>query len=181
MNFRRKSGITASLALVVYFLLWTNILVGFSEEPPLTRFEFIQAHMGTLFRIVCYTRNTATAELASNAAFDRIAELDHIMSDYSPTSELTLLCQQAGGPPTRVSEELFYVLSRSQEMARLSEGAFDITVGPVVRLWRRARRRRELPDPARLTQALELVGFDKLRLDQESRSIQLLKNGMVLD
>lgn len=179
-NVRRKSSLTTSLALVVYFL-WTNIPGGFSQGPLLTRFEFAQAHMGTWFRIICYTRDTATAKLATNAAFERIAELDHIMSDYSPTSELTLLCQQAGGPPIRVSEELFYVLSRAQEIARISEGAFDVTVGPVVRLWRRARRRQELPDPARLASALQLVGFDKLQLNEKFRTIELLKKGMVLD
>ncbi|PYV39614.1 MAG: FAD:protein FMN transferase [Acidobacteria bacterium] len=163
------------------YFLWANIPASLSQELLLTRFEFTQPHMGTLFRIVCYARDTTTAERASNAAFDRIAGLDHIMSDYSPTSELTLLCQQAGGPPTKVSEDLFCVLSGSQETARLSEGAFDVTVGPLVRLWRRARRTRELPDPARLAQALELVGVDKLRLDEKSRTVQLLRKGMALD
>ena len=180
VNVWRKSSLTASLTLLSYFL-WANIVLGLRQEPLLTRFEFTQPHMGTLFRIVCYARDAVAAERASSAAFDRIAELDHIMSDYSPNSELTLLCQQSGGPPTKVSEDLFYVLSRSQKMARLSEGAFDVTVGPLVRLWRRARRRQELPDPTRLAQALELVGVDKLRLDEKSRTVQLLRKGMVLD
>jgi thiamine biosynthesis lipoprotein len=103
------------------------------------------------------------------------------MSDYRETSELMALCQQAGGPPVSVSEDLFRILSRSQELARLTGGAFDVTVGPVARLWRRARRTGELPDPQRLARARELVGDDKLHLDEKTRSVRLEKSGMLLD
>jgi len=137
--------------------------------------------MGTLCRIVCYAEDSATARLAANAAFSRIAELDNIMSDYSPASELTGLSQQAGGSPQKVSPDLFYVLCKAQELARMTDGAFDVTVGPVVKLWRRARRRRELPDPERLSQALSSVGFGKLQLDPARRSARLAEPGMVLD
>jgi thiamine biosynthesis lipoprotein len=152
-----------------------------SQENSLQRFEFTQPHMGTLFKIVFYASNAPSALRASQAAFDRIAELDRIMSDYQPSSELMQVSQQAGGPPARISDDLYRVLSAAQEIAQRSEGAFDITVGPVVRLWRRARRQHELPDPTRLAQALELVGYGKLRLDVRARTAQLLKPGMLLD
>ncbi len=147
----------------------------------LRRFEYSQVHMGTQFRIVLYASDLPTADQASSVAFDRIAELDDIMSDYRPSSELMLLCQRAGGAPVKVSEDLFYVLSKSQELAERSDGAFDITVGPIVRLWRRARRKHELPDPERLRQALELVGYEKLRLDPRVRTAQLVRPSMLLD
>jgi thiamine biosynthesis lipoprotein len=137
--------------------------------------------MGTSFRIVCYAEDANIARLTAKAAFSRIAELDNIMSDYSPTSELTRLGQQAGGTPQKASPDLFYVLCKAQEMAQMTDGAFDVTVGPVVRLWRRARRQRELPNPERLTQALGCVGFRKIRLDETARSVQLSEPGMVLD
>ncbi len=171
-------------------LLLAAVTFGFSGEwaarraaaqPASLRFEFSQAHMGTQFRIVLYASDAATATRVSNAAFNRIAELDNIMSDYNPSSELMLLCQRAGGRPVQVSEDLFYVLEKSQELAKRSDGAFDITVGPVVQLWRRARRRREMPDRERLAHALELVGYEKLRLDPKARTAQLLKPGMLLD
>jgi thiamine biosynthesis lipoprotein len=137
--------------------------------------------MGTVFRIIFYASDDSSAPRVAQAAFDRIAELDHIMSDYQASSELMQLCQQAGGPPVEVSEDLYPVLSAAQWVARRSEGAFDITVGPVVQLWRRARRQHELPERARLSQALELVGYGKLRLDARTRTAQLLKPGMLLD
>jgi FAD:protein FMN transferase len=137
--------------------------------------------MGTLFRVVLYAPDATTAARASSAAFERIAELDGIMSDYNPRSELMQLCAHAGERPVKVSDDLFRVMAAAQDLSRRSDGAFDITVGPAVRLWRRARRRHELPDRERLARALELVGYQKLRLDPVARTAQLLKPGMLLD
>jgi thiamine biosynthesis lipoprotein len=149
--------------------------------PGLTRYEFTEPHMGTRFQITLYAPDEATARQAAKAAFARIANLDHIMSDYQASSELMQLCKKAGGGPVHVSDELFTVLRCAQEVAKLSDGAFDVTVGPVVRLWRRARKIHELPDPQELARARELVGYDKVRLDEKAHTVQLLKPGMQLD
>lgn len=154
---------------------------GSAEEPALARFEFVQGHMGTRFRIVLFALDAATADRASKAAFERIATLDHIMSDYRPDSELMRFCRQAGGPPVKVSADLFSVLAAAQDLARKTDGAFDVTIGPVVRLWRVARLRREMPDAERMARARALVGYRNLRLDPQARTAQLLKEGMVLD
>lgn len=147
----------------------------------LSRFEFTQPHMGTRFRIVLYAADEETAKKAADSAFQRVAQLDDIMSDYKDTSELMRLCRQAGGEPVKVSPELLLILTRSQELAQRTGGAFDVTVGPLTRLWRRARRQRELPDLKRLAEALELVGYDKVRLDVKAGTVHLLKKGMLLD
>ncbi|HEV3168674.1 MAG TPA: FAD:protein FMN transferase [Isosphaeraceae bacterium] len=150
-------------------------------EPGLRRFEFVETHMGSPFKVVLYTTDEAAARRASQAAYARIAALDQALSDYNPESELMRLCDQAGGPPVKVSDDLFTVLERAQDISRRSEGAFDVTVGPVVRLWRRARRTRELPDPETLKHALSLVGYQNVKLDPQSHTVQLLKPGMKLD
>jgi thiamine biosynthesis lipoprotein len=103
------------------------------------------------------------------------------MSDYQSTSELMRLCAKAGGPPVKVSGALFFVLARAEKVARESNGAFDVTVGPVVRLWRRARRTHRLPDADRLKAALALVGYRNVVLDEKARTVKLLKPGMLLD
>ncbi len=162
-------------------LLLAFASLSFSLDRAATRFEFVQPHMGTTFRIICYAPDREIAQRASTIAFDRVASLDNIMSDYHAESELMLLCSKAGGPPVRISEELFCVLQQSQELARQTDGAFDVTIGPVSRLWRRARRRQEMPDPSRLSQALDLVSYQNLRLDPKQGTAQLLKEGMVLD
>ncbi|HLW78720.1 MAG TPA: FAD:protein FMN transferase [Terriglobia bacterium] len=137
--------------------------------------------MGTVVRIVLFAVDAHTASAASDAAFARVAALDDIMSDYKLTSELTHLSEGAGGPAVEVSGDLYRVLAAGEDLARRSDGAFDITVGPVVQLWRRARRRHELPDPERLARAVARVGYDKLRLDPVARTAELTQPGMQLD
>ncbi len=173
---------------VAVSMLWAStgfMAASFFHEIPgrgeLTRFEFTHVHMGTEFKIVLYAPDADLALRASNAAFDRIATLDAIMSDYRSGSELMRLCQHAGGPPMHVSDDLFRVMWQAQELAHRSGGAFDITVGPVVRLWRQARARHQLPDPERRAEALKLVGYQNLRLNQRGKTAQLMKAGMLLD
>jgi thiamine biosynthesis lipoprotein len=148
---------------------------------PLTRFEFTEPHMGTRFKIVFYAADEASANRAAKAAFARVAELDGIMSDYRATSELMQLCQKAGGAPVPVSEDLFTVLEKALAISRQSAGAFDVTVGPLSRLWRIARRTQQLPAKEALTRALALVGWQHVKLDAKARTVQLLKPGMQLD
>jgi thiamine biosynthesis lipoprotein len=147
----------------------------------LKRFEIAEPHMGTRFRIILHAADEATAKRASAAAFLRIAELDGIMSDYQATSELMRLCAKAGGEAVPVSADLFDVLSRSQEISRQTDGAFDATVGPVVRLWRLSRRTQRLPDPQKLAAARALIGYENVVLDPKARAVTLKKSGMQLD
>lgn len=152
-----------------------------ARQDGLERFEFQQVHMGTEFRIVLYAPNRDVAKKAADAAFARIASLDASMSDYKPASELMQLCKKAGGEPTPVSADLFDVLERSLAIAQLTDRAFDITVGPVVRLWRRARRTMMLPDADELARARALVGIDQVVLDAKGRTVQLKAKGILLD
>jgi FAD:protein FMN transferase len=164
------------------FLLWFLVAKnGWSSDPPLLRFERTQPHMGTLARIVVYAPDSSQASEAFRAAFGRIEALNEAFSDYRPDSELNRLCRHAGGSPIVVSTDLLRVLSDSQALAEESEGAFDVTAGPLIQLWRRARRQHELPAPERLVEALKLSGYRWLKLDSKQSTVQLMKAGMRLD
>jgi FAD:protein FMN transferase len=152
-----------------------------SVPAPFQRFSFDEPHMGTRFRIILYAANETSARDAARAAFARVAVLDDCMSDYKPQSELMRLCDKAGGDPVPVSPELFAVLAKAQEVAEKSDGAFDVTVGPVVRLWRLARRTHRLPDAEKLAAARALVGYRNIRMDSSRHTVRLLKPGMQLD
>ena len=169
-----------ALVATPWLLLLVAVCSG-AAEPKLTRHSFSAPHMGTTFKIIVYAPDEATADRAAKAAFARVAELDGIMSDYKPASELMRLCAQAGGEPVKVSDDLWTVLERAQQVARRSDGAFDVTVGPIVRLWRRARKIHQLPDAEDLAQARALVGYDKVKLDPQAHTVQLTKKGMQLD
>ncbi len=153
------------------------------QKPPggLSRFEFQETHMASTFKIVLYSTDEATARRASRAAYERIAALNAVLSDYDPESELSRLSRSAGGPASRVSADLFEVLDASKRIFERSDGAFDVTIAPVGRLWRRARRDHKLPDPLKLAEARLLVGSDKLVLDKAARTVRLAKPGMKLD
>jgi len=137
--------------------------------------------MGTLFTITFYAPDPSTAEGAAAAAFKRIDALEDIMSDYQADSELMRLCDQPFGKPVAVSADLLDVLQRAQRISRLSDGAFDVTVGPYVRLWRFARKRKVLPTPAEIATARAAVGWEKLHLDARAHTVTLLVPNMRLD
>ena len=137
--------------------------------------------MGVQARLVLYAADSAHARAAAVAAFDRIAELDGIMSDYRGDSELMRLCARAGEGPVPVSRDLFEVLSLAHHLSELSDGAFDVTIGPLVRLWREARRSGRLPDPQQLEDARARVGRHLMILDAADRTVELLARGMLLD
>ncbi len=169
---------------VLMVILGYLITAAGSCPGELARFEFESKHMGTTFRIVLYAADEATAKKAANAAFARVAELDGIMSDYKPNSELNRLCKAFAkdiGEPVKVSDDLFFVLQRAEELSKKSDGAFDITVGPVVQLWRHARRTQRMPDKKELADALARVGYRKVQVDAKARTVKLLTPGMQLD
>ena len=148
--------------------------------PVAERYEFAAPHMGTTARLVVYAPH-AEAEAAAQAAFVRLGELDERLSDYRDDSEVSRLAEQAGGGVLPLGADLLIVLATAQEMARRSDGAFDVTVGPLSRLWRRARRTGELPSPEELRSAVALVGYQDLVIDGASRKARLKRAGMRLD
>jgi thiamine biosynthesis lipoprotein len=148
---------------------------------PLKRFEYRQIHMGVEARIVLFAPDSARAIEAARAAFDRIAGLDAIMSDYRVDSELMRLSRLPAGTPVPLSDPLWRVLEQAQALAQLSAGGFDVTVGPAVQLWREARRTGTYPDPRALADARARTGWRHLRLDPSARTATLLVPGMRLD
>ena len=154
----------------------------YTAEPTLARYEFTEPQMGVPFKLIVYAGDEAAANRAARAAFKRIEELNAILSDYEDESELNRLGR--GSPhaePVKVSDDLFRVLSLSQALAERTDGAFDVSVGPLVRLWRRARRQRELPTEERLAAALRAVDYRAIKLDPQQKTVQLVKPRMRLD
>lgn len=148
----------------------------------LERYEFSQPQMGLPFRMVLYAPDPSAANAAAQAAFARIAELNSILSDYDTDSELSRLSRTAGeGRAVPLSPDLWQVLSRAQKIAAETDGAFDITVGPCVSLWRKARREKKLPRADLLAETLKAVGWQKLKLDPKQRTATLSVPNMRLD
>src|SRR5207342_2199494 len=139
--------------------LWLSLAVLAGATPAeLHRYEAVEPHMGTLVRVTVYTPDERSATAAFRAAFDRIRDLDDILTDYKPDSELNRITKTSVHRAMPVSEDLFTVLRASQELAEATGGAFDITQAPVIQLWREARRTGRLPDAAALRTAATRAG-----------------------
>jgi thiamine biosynthesis lipoprotein len=158
---------------------------GMRADPlpeSLERFVFEKAEMGVPFRVTLYARGNSEAQLAAQKAFARVSELNAVFSDYDSDSELSVLCESSGkGNSMRVGVDLWTVLERALYFSKKSDGAFDISVGPLVNLWRTARRKRTLPAPDKIREALGRTGYSSIRLDEASNSVELLKSRMRLD
>lgn len=154
-------------------------------QAPVRRFEFAETAMGTEFRLVFYASDAERAGAAARAAFARIEALDQALSDYDPESELSRLGRSSDGPGpapwVELSEDLWRVLRAAAEVSRASDGAFDVTVGRLTQLWRRARRQGERPAPEHLAEARASVGWRALELDPEAPRARLGLRGMRLD
>ena len=178
---RARNGAGFFVSLLAGLLIGCASFPDTTDEAQWKRYHYTEPEMGTVFELTYYAPDDATAERAGRAAFDRVEALNAIFSDYEPESELRRLCQQPAGTHVKLSTELFNVLQHSQRVAVESGGAFDVTVGPCIQLWRQARRQRALPAPARLAEARALMGFEKLELNATARTAVLKTPGMRLD
>ncbi len=149
------------------------------REKALSAHEFRQLLMGVQARIIVFSDEEPRARAAARAAFAEISRLNAIMSDYDDSSEIMRLVQQQAGTAHPISEDLARVLHAGQTLSQRSDGKFDITVGPIVRLWRQARRNQQLPDPDDLADARRRSGWRLLAV--QGNSARLARDGMQLD
>ncbi len=167
-------------------LLWLgiclNLTTGNLPEATLTRYDYSQRLMGISFDISVYASDETVANEAVEAAYGRTRKLNAIFSDYEPDSELNRLCKTAGsGRAVPVSRELWEIIQASNDLSEKTDGEFDITVGPLVRLWRKARRAKLLPTREEIAAARSLVGYKHIKLDPKACTVELTKAGMQLD
>jgi len=138
--------------------------------------------MGSQFRIVIDSPDSLLAKNAADSAFNRISELNSIMSDYLDGSEINRLSASSGTDTwVSVSQELYDIVQQSVEISKATNGYFDITVGPVIQEWRRALRRNYFPDKKTIRRKRKSVGYRYILFDSSNRRIKLIRPDMKLD
>jgi thiamine biosynthesis lipoprotein len=168
-----------------FALVWL-LGAGLTGTPPETRspvrFQYDRTEMAVPIKLVFYDLDRDTANRAAESVFQRLKKLNGILSDYDPESELRRLCDTSGeGRAVPVSDDLWRVLVHAQALAQRSDGAFDVSVGPIVRVWRLARQFKKMPPQDLLDRMRQLVGYKAIRLVPEKRALELTKRGMRLD
>ena len=167
---------------IVTCFLFTNITSQVLAENPSSKTHFLVQLMGTDVRIVVDAPQSDELKKALNLAHKEGVRLNKVFSDWDAESELSHFSRSSQfGKPFPLSEELLNILLFSQSLARKSGGAFDVTLGPLSRLWRIARHQKKFPDRNRIENTLLRTGYKKLEINESNSSARLLAQGMVLD
>ena len=163
----------------VVLVLFTAVLLLQAAGP--LQVERSTEAMGATFSVVAYGSDRASINQAIDAAFEEAHRLDALLSNYQPASEWSRVNRQAAEGPVIVSAESFQLLSDCLDYSRASDGAFDVTVGALMRAWGFSGGGRHVPSPEQIQQALELVGYRHVLLDPGKQTVRFDRPGVEID
>jgi len=163
---------------IIGMFLLSLLMVGCQGTPHLVKRS--QMLMGTVVFVTVVAADESTAQQAAKAGLDEIRRLEELLSTWIPTSELSKVNAAAGQEPVQVSEETFEVLEKSMDVAKLTNGGFNIAVGPAVKAWD-ASGEGQVP-PQEVLEALRpQVDLSEIQLDKTKRTVSLGRSGMQID
>ena len=182
------------LRQIISFLAISTLLIRFvlglpgCDKPPGERSEVLvkgdsgtQMLMGTFCRIQLWCESKQTAQAALDAAFKVLDEIENQMSTYRDDSELSVVNRRAAQEPVRVSIETYNLLALALEYSRMTEGAFDITVAPLLDLWKQTAQQGRVPSEEELSEVWEKVGYRKLILSAGQQTVFFSVEGMEIN
>ncbi len=149
------------------------VLINATQAQNLKRFEFVETKMGSPFGLIFYAEDSLFADKISKKAYAIVDSLNLSFSDYLPDSEVSQLNNKTGWVP--VSKDLFAILAESQVAWQKSEGAFDVTLGRLTKLWRKTKKTGILPKSAVLESAKNSAGMQYIQFDKSTQSIKIDK------
>jgi FAD:protein FMN transferase len=156
---------------------------GWSPAAPqeLLRLDKSADAMGSTYTVELYGYDRVKMEAAADAALDEARRLDELLSNYRPESEWSQVNRLAAERPVRISPELFRLISACVEYSRKSEGAFDITVGPLMKVWGFYKGTGHLPHRAEVAAAMSKVGYRHIHLDPAASTVWFDRPGVEMD
>jgi FAD:protein FMN transferase len=171
------------LFLRIFFSAFFLCAVLQAQAQQLKRFSFTESKMGAPFNIVLFCNDSTKANQIAKQSFNLVDSFVLIFSDYIDSSELSKLSKTAvaNAAPVTVSPALFDILLLSKKAFDKSYDAFDITMGPLTKLWRKSRKEKIFPADATVQLKRQLTGFNKILIDTAGKKVTLTKPGMQLD
>jgi thiamine biosynthesis lipoprotein len=154
-------------------MLWNNYFLALllsaslalaSDQPQMALVHKKKYVMGTVFEIVAYGQSSTQVSEAIDQAFQEIIRIDDVMSDYKADSALSRLNHSSHTQAQTVPPDLYRIISEALKYSRLSGGKFDVTVGPLVNLWKAAIRGEKSPSSAEEERVRACVGYQKVEL-----------------
>jgi len=171
----QKSVPSASRITRIGLIAWlfAATLPIFAAQPPkMLRLERSLDTMGTTYTVTVYGTDQYRLDSAIDDAFDEAKRLDALLSNYRPESEWSKVNHGAYKAPVHVSDELYNLLDRCLDYSRRSEGAFDITVGPLMKVWGFYKNTEHIPHRAEIRAALDRVGYRHIHLDPKAHAVR---------
>lgn len=165
----------------VLSLLIGQAVLSWAQGALTQRVEANIDAMGSTYTIVAYGQDEARLRAAVEDASEEARRLDHLLSNYIPSSEWSQVNREASNQPVRVSTELFQLLAACVEYSRESGGAFDITVGPLMKVWGFYKGTGHLPHRAEIRGAMAKVGYQNILLDPAAHTVRFAKEGVEID
>jgi thiamine biosynthesis lipoprotein len=164
--------------LFFFLLLFLQVFISVAQE---NRYTYSMQKMGSPFNLVIYADTKQIADSAAQESFKLVDSINIVCSDYDSSAELYKLQFAAVGKPIKVSSMLMELLCTSSQAYKDADGSFDITVGPLSRLWRNARKSQIFPTATAINEARKSIGFNKVQLDSNAQKITFLQPNMQLD
>ncbi len=143
-------------------------------------FKKSKALMGTEMEITVASADEKAAHKAIDAAFAEIRRIEEMMSTYISESQLSKINSAAGKKAVKVDQELLRLIKRSIEYAEMTEGGFNIAVGPLIKLWR-VSEGGNIPKKVEIRKALEIIDYRDIVIDEKKKTVFLKKKGMAID
>lgn len=166
--------------IVFAALAVSQVAAGTLPRTPV-RVEASRDAMGGTFTVVIYGPDRVRLEGAAAAALEEAVRLDQLLSNYRPASEWSQINRSAAAGPVAASGEIFDLLAACQRYSEASEGAFDITVGPLMKIWGFYKSSGKVPHRAEIRTAMERVGYRNVVLDRAARTVRFAKSGVEID
>ncbi|MFZ7121301.1 MAG: FAD:protein FMN transferase [Eubacteriaceae bacterium] len=161
------------IILIISMLLFNSC--SNNAEELVTKSDF---YLDTIVNIKIYDPNK-NSELIIDKAFERIQQLEKMLSVHIEGSDLYKIQENAGFKSSVVSDETYYVIGKSCYYSSISQGHFDITAGPLIDLWRIDPPEGYVPSEDELEEVLSKIDYKKIIMDEEKKSIKLLEKGMI--
>lgn len=164
--------------------IYTIALLVFSTpllQAQTRKFSYSEMKMGSAFNLIIVSADSNKANHLARKSYELVDSLNHIFSNYDSSSELSKINASAGLLPYKMSTAMLDLVQKSQYAYIQSKGAYDISIGPLSSLWRKARKAKLFPEASTVLATKKLVGFAQIKINKRLGTIFLPNANMQLD
>lgn len=178
---RRKVIFEIFIAIIILSIIGVAVY-NYIDRDNLERYSRTELILDTIFEVTIFVDEEIEGDPLVREAFDKVRALEKVMSRFVANSDVDKINQQAGMEPVEVDPRTFYVIEKSLYFSEVSQGKFDVTIAPLLSLWGFGTgEEREPPAGEEIEEALSLVDYQEIELDEESMTVFLPREGMALD